>query len=1250
MVTKTATIVFSLVLLVLESQSKPSADYLLLDEDEDDNPEVRRSPEDRANIFSRLTYSWISSLIAKGYETPLQANDVYKLGHKYRPDVAAEEFHSIKTAIYRKTLVLSNDSRQKHNIGSIISHMTSDGTRVMNALIYLTQRVWTVPLNFMFNFYMLYQTLGYSTLGGAAVIVASIPLSTYFSKKIRTINKKIRECCDERVKATEEVLSGIKFIKLSALEAPFMKRVNAVRDDQELDAIKQFGHVQSVFSFNSSLVSFIVSFTTFSMYSMMDNKSHGPLNPQLIFVSLTLLNRLRGTIISIPGIMTSILETKVAYKRVYDYMMADEIDMTAVEHMPYERYAPNASNDDVMVKVTDGRFKWLSDSEPTVTDINLQCKRNEFLAVIGKVGSGKSSLTSAILGDMIKDSGHVFTRGRLAYVPQVPWIMNATLRTNVLFGSNYDPVFYDKVIDACSLRQDIDMLPAGDLTEIGEKGINLSGGQKARLALARAVYSRADVYVLDDPLAAVDAHVCKHIFTNVLGPEGLLKSRARVLVTNAMQYLKYADNIAMLDDGKIIEQCDFRAAMENKGKIFEFIHKFIDSESSAVNSSSSSTIHFSIQDSADKAISDDSFLHGNRLSTLGQMDPDFVNTALARGDRCSYHTQSLEEIAEHGRTTTDEINTQGSVQLSHCWSYIKACGMKNAVLLVATLFLAAGSRICASLWLKRWASANDLVNPSSNYLRAEPHSVVYYLLIYGLLGILGAAFNSLKVYFLWGNVAVAAASTIHRKMLNAVMRSPMSFFDRTPVGRIINRFSSDLDYCDISLPSSILNMVSLVISVGSSLLVINMSSPLVIVVVLCLARFYLYLQRRFLRNSRELTRLSSSSRSPLIAHLQESIAGATTIRAFGQQPRFVYENEKRLELNTRVIYIMEVVRAWMSLRLNILGDLIMLTTTLSIIVSVHYFGFRDAGMVGLAVSYSLSLSGSLFSSVLSYSSFENGLVKLERVTEYTDLPSEAPAVIEDNRPSDSWPEQGTVEFKNYSTRYREGLDLVLKNISFKIQPRQKVGVVGRTGAGKSSLTQALFRVIEAADGQILIDGDDIAKYGLFDVRSKLSIIPQDPILFAGTVRENLDPLACYTDQEIWQALENANLADFVRSKDERLDFQVAKGGENFSVGQRQLICMARALLKKARVLVLDEATAAIDNETDSVIQQTIRREFKDCTVITIAHRINTIIDSDMILVVDGGRLAEYDTPQNLLENKDSLFTKLVEEVQDSNGQ
>ncbi|KAJ1830477.1 hypothetical protein LPJ70_006913, partial [Coemansia sp. RSA 2708] len=256
---------------------------------------------------------------------------------------------SIKTAIYRKTLVLSNDSRQKHNIGSIISHMTSDGTRVMNALIYLTQRVWTVPLNFMFNFYMLYQTLGYSTLGGAAVIVASIPLSTYFSKKIRTINKKIRECCDERVKATEEVLSGIKFIKLSALEAPFMKRVNAVRDDQELDAIKQFGHVQSVFSFNSSLVSFIVSFTTFSMYSMMDNKSHGPLNPQLIFVSLTLLNRLRGTIISIPGIMTSILETKVAYKRVYDYMMADEIDMTAVEHMPYERYAPNASNDDVMV-------------------------------------------------------------------------------------------------------------------------------------------------------------------------------------------------------------------------------------------------------------------------------------------------------------------------------------------------------------------------------------------------------------------------------------------------------------------------------------------------------------------------------------------------------------------------------------------------------------------------------------------------------------------------------------------------------------------------------------------------------------------------------------------------------------------------------------------------------------------------------------------------------------------------------------
>ncbi|KAJ2804542.1 hypothetical protein H4R20_002461 [Coemansia guatemalensis] len=371
----------------------------------------------------------------------------------------------------------------------------------------------------------------------------------------------------------------------------------------------------------------------------------------------------------------------------------------------------------------------------------------------------------------------------------------------------------------------------------------------------------------------------------------------------------------------------------------------------------------------------------------------------------------------------------------------------------------------------------------------------------------------------------------------------------------------------------------------------------------------------------------------------------TTIRAYVQQSRFIAENEARLADNVRASYTSIAVDQWLSLRLNILGNTLTFTLCMMAVISLHLYGIGSAGMIGLAVAYASSLNIAACWLTRFAMAVENSMTHLERIAEYSALSPEADDIIEDCRPKEAWPEQGVVEFKNYSTRYREGLDLVLKDLSFRVLPRQKVGIVGRTGAGKSSLTLALFRIIEAAGGQILLDGEDISQYGLLDVRSKLSIIPQDPVLFAGTVRENLDPFNSYSDQDIWRALEQAHLAEYIRGKDERLEFMVAQSGENFSVGQRQLICLARALLKHAKVLVLDEATAAIDNETDEIIQQTIRSEFKDCTVLTIAHRLDTVIDSDMVLVIDGGRLAEYDTPQNLLANKGSIFTKLVEESQ-----
>ncbi|PIA12845.1 canalicular multispecific organic anion transporter 2-like protein [Coemansia reversa NRRL 1564] len=479
-------------------------------------------------------------------------------------------------------------------------------------------------------------------------------------------------------------------------------------------------------------------------------------------------------------------------------------------------------------------------------------------------------------------------------------------------------------------------------------------------------------------------------------------------------------------------------------------------------------------------------------------------------------------------------------------------------------------------------------------------------------------------------------------MLAGIMRAPVSFFDVTPLGRIINRFSADLSFCDDILPSTVFGVTNNITVVLTTFAVIVVSMPPMLLLMIPLSFAYIYLQKRYNYSSRELERISSMMNSPVLAHFQEITDGVSTICAYGQQSRFMLESQKRLAQKIRSNISYNSLLRWLTLRLEFLGNAVTLGTCLWAIISLQYFGFNDAGLLGLVITYSLNVMGSLNWFIRDYAELENSMTHLERIVEYANLTPEAPTVIEDNRPKKEWPEQGLVEFKNFSMRYREGLDLVLKDLSFRILPRQKVGIVGRTGAGKSSMTLALFRIVEAAGGQILLDGEDIIQYGLFDVRSKLAVIPQDPLLFAGTLRENLDPFNNYTDQDIWRALEQAHLAEYIRSKDERLQFVVTHKGDNFSAGQKQLICLARALLKQAKVLMLDEATAAIDIATDAIIQHTIRNEFKNCTVLTIAHRLETITDSDMILVIDAGRLAEYDTPQNLLANKNSLFAKLLE--------
>ncbi|KAJ1948426.1 hypothetical protein EC988_005180, partial [Linderina pennispora] len=767
------------------------------------------------------------------------------------------------------------------------------------------------------------------------------------------------------------------------------------------------------------------------------------------------------------------------------------------------------------------------------------------------------------------------------------------------------------------------------MTEIGEKGINLSGGQKARVSLARAVYARADVYLLDDPLSAVDAHVGKHIFNHILGPNGLLKTRARILVTNALQYLGAASQIVMLHNGKAVEQGAFAHLAVSKGEAFESM------EGVATKTTSTASL-----DEADSC----------ETGAASQLDlepllADAQEPIRRRTLGCASVSSEAHNATVQTHSTTEhaiikgEQQHVGSVGFGAIMHYIRACGTRSIIMLVATSIIALLFSVGSSLWLARWTRLNESGDGDS------ATQDLYYLAVYSVLG-MASALSMIAVWMLlWLVCAVNGARNTHAQMLQSVLHAPMSFFDSTPMGRILGLFSSDQSQIDEKIPKFFGWWLNNILRTAIALALIVVAVPLSLLFILPVAYIFIRVQKLYMPMSRELRRIQNTARNSMITSTEEAVQGAATIRAYGRKASFEQGCAARSEAFTTTLWTFLFANRWLACRLDLVAALIILATTLLLVLTLYFVGSLDSGYASLSLTYAISMVGVLNSCVRAVAALEITMVSAERAMDYSCLESEAPEVIEDCRPLETWPEQGAVEFRNYSTRYREGLDLVLKNLSFRVVPNQKVGIVGRTGAGKSSLTLALFRIIEASSGQILLDGEDVSKFGLFDVRSRLSIIPQDPVLFAGTIRENLDPFSKYSDEEIWCALDNAHLGDFIRSKDQRLEFAVAQNGENFSVGQRQLICLARALLKRAKILVLDEATAAIDNATDAVIQQTIRSEFKECTVLTIAHRLNTVLDSDMILVMDGGRLAEYDSPQNLLANEDSLFTKLVQETQ-----
>ena len=864
-------------------------------------------------------------------------------------------------------------------------------------------------------------------------------------------------------------MNGIKVIKLYSWEDPNQREVLEIRD-QEMRILRYTAILNASVNFSWQMAPLLVALASFATFVL----SGHPLTPQTAFVALALFNIIRFPIIMVPYLISFLVECSVSITRMNKFLNHEDLDPNSVKWSTNPAILGEAT-----ILVQNANYGWVKSGDPILKNINMRVDPGTLVSIVGQVGSGKSSFLMAMLGEMEKHRGDAKLQGSVAFVPQIPWIQNATLRDNILFGVPYNPHRYQDVLRACALESDILILPTGDQTEIGEKGINLSGGQKQRVSLARAIYQDADVYFLDDTLSAVDAHVGQHIYQEVIGPNGLLKNKTRIFVTHNLSYVSESDYIAMFDHGTIVEQGEYNAVLRNSGEITHLIDTFV----TTGHTSGTSATHYD-----DKA---------SPISTENIDLP--IESKSADPDKSE----------KTGNIIDEEKADTGRVSLKVVYVYIKAIGLILSCIITVLFVLSYTASGGTSIWLAYWSN-QYVVNPntSNNASNATGPAVGLYLGVYALLGVLQGVFSSTSAY-LFAIGAVYASRDLHKILLLNVVRLPMSFFDKTPIGRIVNRFSKDIYLIDETIPMSINDFIGTFFSVLMTIIIISYATPLFLIVVIPMIIFYLFVQRFYVCTSRQLKRIESITRSPVYSHFQESLSGVSTIRSYKKQDSFIQENEDRVDRNQEVYYPSVCANRWLAIRLELIGHSVVFFAAISAVVS-RELSITNAGLIGLSISYALMITEDLNWLVRMMSDLEANIVAVERVKEYAELEREASPVTEKIILPDNWPQRGLVEFKKYSVKYREDLDLVIDNLDLEIADGQKLAIVGRTGAGKSSLTLALFRILEATGGSILIDGVNIADVGLDDLRSRLTIIPQDPVLFSGTIRSNLDPFG-----ELW---------------------------------------------------------------------------------------------------------------------------------------
>ncbi|CAF0837577.1 unnamed protein product [Brachionus calyciflorus] len=1120
--------------------------------------------------------------------------------------------------IYKKVLRLSLKTLDSKSAGDIINLLSTDATRIEYGIYYLPYLI-TGPIQMVIVIVIIYMEVGLTFLAGLILLSLIVPAKALIARLYNKNRAKNCKKSDERVSVLTEILNSIKIIKMYCWEIPFTKRVQDLRNE-ELRFQRFLNLLQASSATIDTIMATLMSFMNISFFIVFAGI---PLLPSFIVFSIGFYMRLCNSVgFNFSRAVVSLVNYKVSADRIEEFLLMEELDAKQIT-------APN--DPDLAVKVENLNFSWKKD-EFSLKNVSLKAKKGDFISIVGPIGSGKSTLLLGLVGELEKYTGRIQKNGKIFYLTQQPWVFTASIRQNITFGLPYKKEKFDEIVEVCSLKKDLELLTYGDQTLVGEKGINLSGGQRARICLARALYSEADIFLFDDTLSAVDGTVAKNIIKNCIN--GYLKDKTRILITHQVHHLETADKIYVLRDGIV----------QAEGTYNELLRSHLAALSS--------------MEDAESAGDFDSMEEKPKEIEIKPKDDKLMSEDL----------KAKQEMIKKER---EEVQQKGAVGWNSYVAYFTAGAGYFGIISIILLFLAAqGMTIAADYWLSIWSNnEEDYKNKQENIKTCLEDLNSKELNCTVILSNVDPNLDPTKINLIYDNrtssyhiyiilvavsfivvtvrsiaffmLCVSNSKNTYQKLFSSVRDTCIRFFDLNPIGRILNRFSKDTNNMDEMLTLYLYEFCQVAMVILGALIVPISVNPWMVIPLIPLGIVFYLIQKYFVSTARELKRLDNIGRSPIFVHTNTTIEGISTIRAADKSQILANEFNAHYDYHTRAYFGFFVVHRWFGLRLDLLCSVYTVITLFACIFLKDNLGLKP-GQIGLLMVYLFQLFDLFQWCVVLSTMVENLMTSIERIVEYTNIPSE-PLYEGKTKAPINWPTKGEIKFENVSLNYDKNLPSVLKEISLNIRPAEKIGIVGRTGAGKSSFFQAIFRMYEPT-GKINIDGVNIKDLSLNDLRTKLTIIPQEPVLFSGTLRYNLDPFEKYSDKDIWSAIESVSLKQSVQTMNSGLDTLITTGGTNLSVGQKQLICLARAILKKTKILIIDEATANVDYNTDAIIQRTIREQFKDCTVLTIAHRLATVVDSDRILCLSEGKIVNFGIPKELLEDETSILFELTKKL------